>query len=800
MPSVAGIKAGQAYVVIGAVDDVGKTLAKIGRRIQSWGRSLTSFGVDAIFKTAFATFPGVVMIKWATTFEDNMQSIKSKIGATNAEMLMLRDTAMSAGKDLGITANQVSNIMLELSTRGKNAKEINDLTRPIALLAKATGSGDMKDMQQAAALMVDTLNAYHIPAKEAAKITDQLAIAANKSSLDLESTAVALAHITSAGAQFGVPLTDLISMVAVLKNIGITAETAAIAIRNIQLRTANLKLGQEFNDSLKSFGIAEVAFADATGKLKQPAALMFEIFDKIKGLGNQAQVNILGDLFGTRAFVPAAGLGGQQAAFDDLVKAMNQVNGDAQKIAQEMEQGIGGSFRTIKTSVESLAIQFEIALAPSIRLVSFKIRELIDALSQWISIHPKLTTLIAASTVAVAGFSVSLIGLGIAIRLVGVAISGLALIFLSFNAIRRAVVVGFLGMQLVLTGITAAFNLMLAAFRIGVAIMFALETVFFAVSAAISATILTFKFLVMAIGLLGSVASISYLVIGLTSVISVGYTLYKMFGSIALAADQMGNRVVAGLGRAETFIGFFVDNIQASFTNLWRTIVNSGLAAFNQLSQGFSLIFKLAEISQFENAWKLAIATVSTAFMNFFDAVSLQASKTFTDILNGVFQVILELSNSISRAVVKMGNNPAAILFQQMNEGLGLIMDSLGKTITRRRQGEEKDADDAEQRKFWRDFDLDQLIEGLKEDLPPEKEQAIDAIADRLQRFEGNPPQAQVGGQVPPALEGLEKGTIEAAKAAYENQMGTELGERQLHALEGIEAAMNELNDKIQVA
>lgn len=67
--------------------------------------------------------------------------------------------------------------------------------------------------------------------------------------------------------------------------------------------------------------------------------------------------------------------------FNELIGYIDNSEGAAQQMADAMESGLGGSFRTLKSAVEGLAIAFGERLAPYVQ----KAVEKITSIVRWLT-------------------------------------------------------------------------------------------------------------------------------------------------------------------------------------------------------------------------------------------------------------------------------------------------------------------------------------------------------------------------------------------------------------------------------
>lgn len=782
MPSIAGIKAGDAYVVIGALDDTGKMLSKIGRRIKMWGASLTGLGTDILFKGALAAVPGVAMLRWATDFDDMMKRVQARTGATDAQMNTLRKTAMEAGLDIGFTARDIGKIFDTLSQNKFDIGDINQMVRPIALLAKATGGGGEKDTEQATRLMAQTLNSFQLGSDSAQMVADLMAVAANKSSFALDDLTEAMAKVGPMAKAMGVGIGETVGVMAMMRNVEIEAETAGVSMRNIFLNASDDKNVKKFNDKLEALGQTVIKFTDDAGNLKHPAQLLFEVFNKVKGLGTAQRANLLGELFGKRAAVPAIAAGMSQEAFDDFMKALKNAAGEATRVSLEMEMGLGGAFRAIRNGVEQIAIVFGETLKPMMG----SIREIIVSLTQrikaWIELNPRLAAGVMLVAAGVMALGVSFIGLGIALNVVGT-------LFLPIGA----------ALTLVKTGITLLVSIISGAISIvwelvGAVIGLAVQLGGVLVSAVTFAAVQAFNLLALAIeinlamvidlagafGIFG--ANLVALLPILAAIGIIGGAIFAAYASvkqILLGIKDLFDLIVQA---ASDFKNFVLQSFSA--------IVQTGLRVFEVLKEGMSVAFKLTAVGKFQLAWEAALSSLTVSFLEFKDTV--------LTIWSDISLKFDDMMSSIRRSIAKNLTGPLGLFLQAHGAIMGDIgMQAVGEKMKKGALADLNPRAEAQRRaaagKLAAEGRADRHVEIEKaraafrnkmRDVAPDLQDAdkfLDDLKDRMKKamagFGGEGAGAQqLADEHIPALTELQAGTLEAAKATYEASVADEFG------------------------
>lgn len=802
MPTIGSVKAGQAFVVIGAIDDTGKVLSRIGRKLATWGRGLGNLGQSAFFGSLAALTPQALGLNAFMEFDDAMRRVQARTGATDAQMMSLRDTARLVGRDLGFTATQMATIMDTLSQREYSLADIQALTQPIAALAKATGTGSSTDMSNAAKLMSQVMASFKLGTGDATEIADSLAIAANKSNFALDDLMEAMSKVGPIARNMGMDFRQTIAIMAAMRNVEIQAETAGISLRNMLLQMSKSDNADKFNATLASLGKGAIKFVDQFGNLRDPAAILFEIGAALKGVGTATRVDALRQLFDLRPIVPAQAVGDSLDLIERLVDMMkNAPLGEASRIGAVMERGIGGVWRKFKADLVEVAIAFGTVLEPAIKSFGEKLSHVMALIKKWITENPGLVKSIVATSIALGGLGLILITTGAALRVFGLGFSilgaavttvmALTKVFAVFQVIVAAVLTPFLVLSTLATGIFAIF-------KVGLGVIVTVLTTLLSVgNIVIDVFVGIFGFLA---PLIGPAAALLAVVALAATALGALEALFNNIGAAAGAAFQdavnMGRQAAADIGNA--------------FNNAWNFIARGAVQAFGVLREGMTVAFDLARLGQFRQAWEVTIATLSRSFVTLKHA-AVNAFFTIADVITDKLaeagdQIMLTLKRAKLMAIAPFHPEFVDKMMKPEIEG--------AKLDKRVRERQHKLDSDARQRA--------QSAEALKADT--EYRKAVDAANRALQEAMKNiPADTDLGkklaalqenimgtGSMPSVpsvaikpLEGLERGSIEAAKAAYENMMAQSedgVEGQQLAALQGIERHTADLVKNLQVA
>lgn len=443
--SARGIRAGAAYIELYANDNklvrglnrAQKQLKAFGSSVQRIGARLTGIGTGLAAGFAISTrvFAG---------FDDRMRQVRAVTGATEAQFQSLREEAKRLGRTTSFTAGQVAEAMTELGRAGFKPESILRSTEAVLALARATSS----ELPRATEIAGAALRGFALPVDQMARVTDVLTATANGSAQTLEDLFEAMKPVAPIAAEAGASIEETAAAIAVLANNGIKGSLAGNALARAYKNLSNESKQAE----LRKFGVEAV---DAQGNLRPLADIINDLAKATKGLGSAQRLSIFETLFG-RGQAAALKLASSAEAFDELQDKIKNSAGLAAKTAEEMDAGIGGSFRKLLSAVEGIAIAIGEAIEKPVRRAADAITKISGWITNLINQNQKLVITILKLTAV-------MIGIGIALVIAGVAIVAIGAVFGSLAAIITGVGAAIGIMGTVLAALLSPIGLIVAA-------------------------------------------------------------------------------------------------------------------------------------------------------------------------------------------------------------------------------------------------------------------------------------------------------------------------------------------------
>lgn len=263
------------------VDDYGKKTEKATKSQKGFfgnmGKNLRTivsfYGAYQVLNLAISAFTELTVgsARRAIALEKSLADLRAVAGLTAEEVSRMKDVVFDVAGVTSLTATEVVSLQKELAKLGSSVDEIENLTRPIALLSQALG----EDAGGVAATLKKTLNQFQVTAEEADKFANILTGAVNETALSMNDLGTALGYVGPLGAQLGVSFEETAALLGILADNGFKASKAGTGLRSFFIAAA--KDGRPFNEFLEDVGNRSLDATEAVeifGKIAASQALV----------------------------------------------------------------------------------------------------------------------------------------------------------------------------------------------------------------------------------------------------------------------------------------------------------------------------------------------------------------------------------------------------------------------------------------------------------------------------------------------------------------------------------------------
>ncbi|UXR70297.1 phage tail tape measure protein [Staphylococcus sp. IVB6246] len=333
--------------------DIGPKLTSVGESMKSVGRSMSMY-VTAPVVAGFG-----LAAKKSIDFDDSMRKVKATSGATGKEFNLLRDKALEMGAKTKFSASESADALNYMALAGWDTKEMMSGIDGVMQLAAASG----EDLAQVSDIVTDGLSAFGLKAKDSSHFADVLAQTSSKANTDVAGLGEAFKYVAPVAGSFGFSVEDTSIALGLMANSGVKASQAGTALKSMMTKLA--KPTGEAKKTMESLGIS---ITDSEGKMLPFRDITDQLRGSLGGLSKAQQSAAVKTLFGQEAMsgiLPI--INASDEDYQKLTKSIDNSAGASKRMSDEMEGGIGGSIRKMKSAIESMAISIGDVLAPHIR-------------------------------------------------------------------------------------------------------------------------------------------------------------------------------------------------------------------------------------------------------------------------------------------------------------------------------------------------------------------------------------------------------------------------------------------------
>ncbi len=648
------IAAGRSYVSLyvkrsafdRALQQARQNLSQFGSEVMAIGQRMLTTGAALAIPFAFAA-------KKFAEFDDAMRAVKGVTGATEQQLQRMTDVAKELGRTTSFTAVEVGKLMTELGRAGFKPDDIESMTGAVLDLARATGT----DATLASGIMAATIRQFNLTGADAAKVADSLTAAANNSFTTVEQLGEALSYAGPVADDFNVSLEEALSILGGLGNVGIQASNAGTTLRRLFTLTGA--------EAAKLHDVFGVEFVDAAGNARPLVDVLEEVNAATKDLGTAARAEKFNEAFGLLGITGASAIGKNVGSIRDLQTAIEGANGTAKKTAEEMDAGLGGTFRKVSSAAEGLVMELGDALAPMILGVSKTILNSLAAWTLWIKANHEIVAVAATAVVSIAGTGAALVIAGATMKATAMAMGVMAV---AFKAGAAAVAIAgfttkaFEAAVLATTFVLAAMTGTATGNTVAFAAMATLQSVYPAVAAAVTAGIAAVSTAITASAAAagaGTVMSGIYSA-ALTALASVATTAWGIILAPITPFVVAATLIVGSIASITAVAG--VAAVRAvDFAKAWDSVRSMAIGAFNVLKQLGDVLYTAFSAGDYASIVKVAWIGIRIAFWEGAAAAKNAVMYLFTEagsIAKNFFSKLLSTTGTVMKEVALAFLNP----------------------------------------------------------------------------------------------------------------------------------------------
>ena len=312
---------------------------------------ITAAAAATIATPFFAAFK---LFNWGAEvglpLERAMNNMKAVTNATGQEMAAAGAEARKLGADntlAGTTAGTAANAMSELAKSGFTVKEAIDAARGTVQLATAA----QIDAADAALYVGSAINTFQLKATDAARVTNDLAAAANASSIEIPDLALALQQGGSVANGFGMNLEDTIATLSTFAQMGVRGSDAGTLMKTSLLSTLDPTEKQS-----AAMELLNLRLQDANGNFVGYREMMRQLSEASQNLRQDEFNAAAATIYGTDAVRASMFAAGNAVPIWDKMRESQNDQAAASRMAAAQMQGLPGVIEGVDNTMDSLKL------------------------------------------------------------------------------------------------------------------------------------------------------------------------------------------------------------------------------------------------------------------------------------------------------------------------------------------------------------------------------------------------------------------------------------------------------------
>ena len=363
--------------------DLGDNFSRVGQVVSEVGQAFIgmSMAVGGL-QTA--------IISTGVQFDTSMSKVRALTGATAEEFEKLESCSREMAKSTVYTASETADALGYLALAGYNVEESIGALPSILNTAMA---GAM-DLATASDKATDAYASLGEQGRDLQTMLDVVAQASAKSNTSIEQMLDAFIKVGGQLENLNIPLETASSMLGILANRGIKAESAGNSLNSILINMT--KAGGEASKAMEELG---VSMFDDTGKIRDVEEVFLDLSKALSGLSEQKQVQLINMIGGkTQAKTLQKLLQGMVTDTGEFTEEYKNLKAELENapnmnalenMAKTMTDNLGGDLKIMVSQIQESFLSIFEAIEPQLRETVQKITKVIESLTikfnEWFS-------------------------------------------------------------------------------------------------------------------------------------------------------------------------------------------------------------------------------------------------------------------------------------------------------------------------------------------------------------------------------------------------------------------------------
>lgn len=402
------------------VNKAGAALDKVGQNFTRAGSALsTSITLPLTAAAGAATY-------FASSYEAVTAKLVSLAGVQADELEMVRAKMLALAPETGVGPLALADAMTKISSTVEGAIPALEILE-IAAKGSAAGLGTALDV---AGALTAVINSYGKENITAARAADILTKAIQLGGAEAKELAPTLANVVPLAAQLGISFEEVAANIATVTKLGVPATEAVTQLSSVF--SALLKETKQGSAALATVGYTFESLRETISKNGLQATLN-ELTQRF-GENKAGLADVFGRIEALRNVLSSAGQ--QFEIYAGTFTKIKDSAGTLDGAFKAMAETQAFTWASVTAQIQSVAIEFGNALAPSIKAVVLSMKPLLDTLVSLVKWFADLPQPVRTAAIAFAAIAAVL---GPALYLIGGIATGISALLPIFGSTNGAI-------------------------------------------------------------------------------------------------------------------------------------------------------------------------------------------------------------------------------------------------------------------------------------------------------------------------------------------------------------------------
>lgn len=284
-------------------------------------------------------------IKNAGDFDSAMRNVNSIAGLSEGKFKTLKGSVLALSGPTAQAPQTLAEGMYQLVSSGFNASDSLKIIKSSAVAATA----GLTDTATATTAVAGVLNAYHLKAKDAQQVSDDLFQTVNLGVLSFQDLAQGIGPVLPFASRLGISLKQVGAMTSTLTKAGVPAAEAFTYQKGAMAQL--LKPTADLNAQYKKLGVN--SGSELVRKTGSFQGALEALFTSVGG-NDKKFAKLFPDIRGLSAAFTATGSGAKGAAKD--LADFNNTAGATARVFKEQKRGDAFGFKQLNADAQQLSI------------------------------------------------------------------------------------------------------------------------------------------------------------------------------------------------------------------------------------------------------------------------------------------------------------------------------------------------------------------------------------------------------------------------------------------------------------